>query len=195
MKNIQDTNLSEIVSSGHLSANSVYYSYMKKYGIDKIRVYKEEIIGPALGMIKLIENEYASAKPKYVADFFAGSLAYSQVCTKLGAKKIDAYDIKLKNSYKKNTNLNLYEQDLLSFNVPNRYNLILVEPPRTLHVLFLNKILRAPLDSIVLFRLGFAKHIQHINECVSICGNFLSLEKWTKYILFDEVYLRIEKGV
>ena len=191
MKNIQDTNLSEIVSSGHLSANSVYYSYMKKYGIDKIRVYKEEIIGPALGMIKLIENEYASAKPKYVADFFAGSLAYSQVCTRLGAEKVDAYDLKLENHYKKNNSLILCEQNLLLFKIPNKYDLILVEPPRELHLPFLSMILQTPLDSIILFRLGFTKYVQHIDECISICKDFLLDTQWVKHVLFDEVYLKI----
>ena len=191
MKELRDVNLDEIVSIGDLSTDSLYYSYMKKYHIDKVRTYGKEIIGPALGMIKLIEKEYANIELEYVADLFAGSLAYSQVCTRLGAEKVDAYDLKLENHYKKNNSLILCEQNLLLFKIPNKYDLILVEPPRELHLPFLSMILQTPLDSIILFRLGFTKYVQHIDECISICKDFLLDTQWVKHVLFDEVYLKI----
>lgn len=190
---LQDLSISQALYKG-FNLNEEYIYLLKKYDIKLVRICQDEIIGPAPGMIRLIESVYKSHNPKKVADVFAGSLGYSQVCSKLGASKIDAYDLQIKNHYLENHKLRIHQKDLLSTSgsIFSGYDLIVVEPPRKYHLLFLNSLPQFLNNAILLFRIGSIAYTEHLIDCRKICNAKFSDKKWSEVSLYNEAYIKIE---
>lgn len=190
---LQDVDLSEVTKS-KFNLTQEYVSLLEKYRIKKIRIYESEVIGPAFGMIYLIEESFKISSCSTVADIFAGSLGYSQVCSNLGASRIDAYDLQIKNYYPENHKLKVYKKDLLTMSGTHflNYDLLIVEPPRKYHLLILNTLPQFLRNSVMLFRIGATEYGQHIEDCKKICQFRYSQKKWSFIALYDEVYIRME---
>lgn len=191
--NLRDISILQTKNEG-FSVSREYLSLLEKYNINFVRVYQNEIVGPAAGMIRLIEETYKSCRPQKVADIFAGSLGYSQVCSRLGAAKIDAYDLQIKNYYSENTKLQILEKDLLTISGStfSNYDLIIAEPPRKYHLLFLNSLPQFLNKSMLLFRIGSIDYSEHLSDCRKICAAKFSTKKWSMVNLYREAYIKME---
>lgn len=192
-KLLQDLNFSEAIKK-EFSLSQEYVSLLKKYKIKKIRVYENEVVGPAIGMIYLIEDLFKFSLYSKVADIFSGSLGYSQVCSKLGVSRVDAYDLQIKNYYPENHNLYVYKKDLLTMSGKafSNYDLVIVEPPRKYHLLILNTLPQCLKNSVMLFRIGSTNYVDHIEDCKKICKSKYSKKKWNFINLYDEIYIKME---
>lgn len=175
-------------------ANTDYLNVMREYNIKKVRVSENEIVGPALGMIRMIEEVYKVSKFQNVADLFAGALGYTQVCSKLGAQRIDAYDLYIENYYPENNKLCIHQADLLRTDgfAFSKHDLVIVEPPRKYHLLLLSTLPNILNDAVMLLRIGFPKYVDHIDDCRKICESKFKGKKWDFICLYDEMYIKIE---
>lgn len=68
-------------------------SRIKKHKIDKICVIGNKIADPCLGVIEIIEELFTHKSYTTVIEMFAGSAAYSKVCSNYSNCKVKAYDI------------------------------------------------------------------------------------------------------